>query len=439
MDNHLITRRTFHSLAGATLLSSSVLAEGAKTGEDDKLIGPLVGHVDANSAYLWARLPRVGTYRVVLRDESRGESSSPPTATAEATPDSDLTARFKFTRLKPGIQYRYELSDESGQKLADGRFRTAPDPTQPARVSLAFGSCAKEDEGSRAIWRQMAAEEVDGVLLMGDTPYIDSTDLATQRRRYHEFAAVPEYQQLLAARPHWGTWDDHDFGKNDCDGTLPGKENSRHAFCEYRALRSYGEKDAGIYTSFRWGPMEVWLLDTRWFSATEKSFADAEQPTLLGRAQWEWLQRTLKDSTAPFKVLASGCIWDDKQNREKDDWGTYHYERQAVFDFIRRERIGGVTLFGGDIHVTRLLKYPAEETVGYPLVQFISSPIHGSVIPELNTPHPSLVYSAVAPHTFLKLTADSTGSVPTLTAEFVDRQGQRLFETFVLTADELRA
>src|SRR5690606_27400795 len=105
--------------------------------------------------------------------------------------------------------------------LAANRFRTAPADDQPARVCLAFGSCAREDEGSQAVWRRMEAENVDGVVLCGDTPYIDSTSLAKQRRRYREFAAVPAYQQLLATRPHWGTWDDHDFGANDADGTLP--------------------------------------------------------------------------------------------------------------------------------------------------------------------------------------------------------------------------
>jgi phosphodiesterase/alkaline phosphatase D-like protein len=130
-------------------------------------------------------------------------------------------------------------------------------------------------------------------------------------------------------------------------------------------------------------------------------------------------------------------IWDDKQHKEKDDWETYAHERQALFDFIRRERIGGVVLFGGDVHVSRVLKYPAEAAVGYPLYQFISSPIHDHVLAELNVPHPNLLHAAETPHTFLKITADTTKDPALLTAEFIDRDGQRLFDAIEIRADQL--
>src|SRR5258705_10524640 len=42
----------------------------------------------------------------------------------------------------------------------------------------------------------------------------------------------------------------------------------------------------------------------------------------LGEAQWTWLQAGLKRSTAPFKLLACGVIWDDKENHSHDHWGT---------------------------------------------------------------------------------------------------------------------
>ena len=66
--------------------------------------------------------------------------------------------------------------------------------------------------------------------LLGDTPYIDTTDLKVQRRRYREFSAeVPAFADLVAHTPVYGTWDDHDFGRNDTDGNLEGKANSRQS------------------------------------------------------------------------------------------------------------------------------------------------------------------------------------------------------------------
>ena len=100
----------------------------------------------------------------------------------------------------------------------------------------------------------------------------------------------------------------------------------------YRANSSFGKDPTGrpqverfgpargIQTSFRWGPIEVFLIDPRWFSRTEPSWADPALPGCIGKAQWEWLRTSLKASRAPFKALATGMIWDDKKNSEKDDW-----------------------------------------------------------------------------------------------------------------------
>lgn len=234
---------------------------------------------------------------------------------------------------------------------------------------------------------------------------------------------MPELAALVRATPTWATWDDHDFGGNDTDGKLAGKERTRQAFVEYRALRHHGAAGQGVYTSFRRGPLEVFLLDTRWFARTEQDAAG--RPSLLGAAQWAWLEAGLVASTAPFKVLACGMIWDDKQNRESDDWGSYPHERERLERYLGERRIAGVVLVGGDIHVSRHLHYPdSAARVGYPLDQWIVSPLHDRTIPSLNVPHPGLRWSAVAPRTFLVVTADATGPEPQLAAVWVQDHGQ---------------
>ena len=105
----------------------------------------------------------------------------------------------------------------------------------PSHVRLLFGSCADEDEITAGAWRRSLALAPDGFVLLGDTPYIDSTEPAVQRRRYEEFAAFPPFRDLAARTPIMASvWDDHDFGRNDVDGRLPGKENSRAAFVAAR-------------------------------------------------------------------------------------------------------------------------------------------------------------------------------------------------------------
>jgi alkaline phosphatase D len=280
----------------------------------------------------------------------------------------------------------------------------------------------------------MADECPDGIVLLGDTPYIDSTDLRWQRWAYRRFASIPQLAGASRRVPVWGTWDDHDFGKDAADGTLPGKEDVRRAFLEYRANADAGQAGQGIYTRFRRGPIEVFLLDTRWFAKTGPSWADPQRPTLLGSRQWEWLQAGLRASNAPFKILASGMIWDVK-GKAGDAWGAYHYERDALERWLGANGISGVILMGGDIHVSRLLKYPTRAHVGYDLFQFIVSPLSDRVIPDANVPNPSLVASAVEPFVFLKITADSTRSPATLRAEWLNRDGRLVFHQDTTSAD----
>ncbi|MBB5039501.1 alkaline phosphatase D family protein [Prosthecobacter dejongeii] len=376
-----------------------------------------------------------GEYVLQITPETGGETIS---VIAHAQPEHDLCLHWKIEGLAADTRYRYRIlaGDRPLAAAKEQVLRTAPAVNRSSQVRLAISSCAREDAGSRAVWKRMAEEKVDAVILIGDTPYIDSTDLAIQTRRHQEFAAVPEYQELLRSRPCWWTWDDHDFGGNDTCGLLPGKENSRLAYTRYRPQASFGDGQEGIYTCFRYGPVEVFMLDARWFSMTAASYASPTKPTLLGQKQWQWLQEKLLASTAPFKLLACGMIWDDKENKELDDWGTYVHERKALEKFIGDHQIPGVIYIGGDIHASRVLKYPTQKTVGYDLIQFIASPIHSSTIAALNVYHPDLVRSAVEPHVFLIMDIDSNVTPPRLSAELVNKDGERVF-TYQLSLSDL--
>ena len=64
----------------------------------------------------------------------------------------------------------------------------------------------------------MADRGAQGLVLLGDTPYIDSTVLQVAREKHREFLSIPELSRFMGQRPVWGTWDDHDFGRNNSDG-----------------------------------------------------------------------------------------------------------------------------------------------------------------------------------------------------------------------------
>jgi alkaline phosphatase D len=431
-----MSRRKFMVTTITCAAATSVLPANGVDDATNPQLGPILGHTEHDRCVIWMRVREPGRYILELVPEY-GDTNFRSEGIAEE--ETDLCLHWKIQGLQPGTRYRYRILSNGKPVKAEPEqaFTTPLAPGTPAKIRFAISSCALEDPASRSVWTRIAEEKVDAVMLIGDTPYIDSTELAVQTKRHREFAAVPEYQFLLRSRPCWWTWDDHDFAANNSDGRATGKENSRTVYCRYRPQWSHGQDNGGIHTSFRYGPVEAFMIDARWFSRTGPSHADPTQPTLLGREQWEWLKEGLKASTAPFKILACGMIWDRKGNKETDDWGTYSHEREALEKWIAEHRISGVILMGGDIHASRVLRYKeTRKTVGYEMVQFIASPIHHKVIPTLNTYHPDLVRSAVEPNVFLVVDVDSTVTPAALHAELVNRHGERVF-TYSLTLDDL--
>ena len=410
----------------------AVLSGGLARAAEGSVTGPMLGAVDEHTAHVWLRPAGKAEVTLTVRDPD-GETVFEEKR--EATADHDYCIDWQADELEPATGYSYAFTWHSGGGDAPPTgpwpLVTAPPAELPARACLAFGSCASEK--FPAVWERMAIEGVEALFLCGDTPYIDTSDLAKNRQRHRAFLAQPGLAELIRTRPTLGTWDDHDFGANDSDATKVDRETIRQVFTEYRAHGSFGEEGEGIYTSFRRGPVEVFLIDARYFSQTGPSPVDPTKKTLLGERQWEWLKRSLAASTAPFKILATGMVWHDKPNREKDDWQTYAHEREALFDYLAEQKIGGVVLLGGDVHVSLLLEHLPAERLGYPVFEYVVSPLHDSVIPSLVPKKDKrLRWSAVEPNVFLRMVADTTGEVPTLTSTWIRMDGTRLHEHVIM-------
>ena len=262
-------------IAAAFLLSFVPVTDGLSH-------GPYLGHVDHQRAYVWVRATEPGPLTLTATSLD-GELVK--SVEGEATEDADLTVAFLLDELSPASAWSFRV--QRGEvELGAGELVTAPDPSAPSKVRIAFGSCARERRYPElATFGQILETQCDSMVFLGDTPYIDSTDLGIQRSRYREFLGHPAISAVLKRVPAWSTWDDHDFGKNDTDGRIEGKENSRRAHLEYHAGPPAGDGTGGIYRSFRRGPVEVFLMDARWYAGTEPAATDPDELTLLGAAQ----------------------------------------------------------------------------------------------------------------------------------------------------------
>jgi len=145
-------------------------------------------------------------------------------------------------------------------------------------------------------------------------------------------------------------------------------------------------KQEGIYHAQIFGPVgrrvQVILLDTRYFrSPLVRGDHGAEpsggpyvpspdpQATVLGDAQWRWLEEQLRQpaevrliaSSIQFVAEFAGC----------ESWANFPREKQRFLELLRRTRANGVLFVSGDRHWCELSRM--DSPAGYPLYDLTAS------------------------------------------------------------------
>jgi alkaline phosphatase D len=150
------------------------------------------------------------------------------------------------------------------------------------------------------------------------------------------------------------------------------KGESLTLFRRYWANPSYGLPDAlGIFGRARWGDVDLFLLDDRWYRSANK-LIDEPGKTMFGAQQLVWLRNALVYSHATLKLVANGTQLWNRANRF-EGFNHYSYEQKAFADWLVAQRVDGVMFASGDRHFTELLRI--ERPGAYPLYEFTSSPL----------------------------------------------------------------
>jgi alkaline phosphatase D len=395
--NHLLTTLTLLVLPLASL--TPLAAQEAdytlykEIEGQHKIVGPLVGHVTDATAEIWAYAgPRDGkiALEVAELDAAGGvndENNLPPALRTrlEQMPDpaKHYETQFHVTGLKPNTKYAFSIRVPGERAVEPGSFKTAPAAGAPAKFRLAVASCfgntySRKDGHTRAeheyinhTWHLLTGRHPDLQLIIGDNVYANSTDY-NHLWDSHTLERVNNrpFNAAIRTTPTYAIWDDHDFGPNDGDGTIKGKENSLRAFNEVFANPPrHGSNAPGVFTSFSWGGVDFFLLDGRYHRSPDSAPDDAKK-TMLGEEQFQWLIDQLKASKAPFKILVSGSTW---QASVKDGWRVYSAARDQLWHAIVKNHIDGVVYVSGDIHRCDLQLHHIGVKDAYLMPEIISS------------------------------------------------------------------
>jgi alkaline phosphatase D len=313
--------------------------------------GPMIGHVAHDRARIWLKASNECELEVSIATTTKFQDAKNVAITPGK--ESAFAVTVEFENLEPAKRYFYRvtLNGVIITPRPHPSFVTPPMPLAAGKQRIAFVSCAGyRGYMSAASWGEMAAQRnFDLVLMLGDNHYANTAEPAKQRADYVMHRSVAGFRDLTAQVPCLGIWDDHDYGPNDSDGTLEGKEKSLATFKEFWANAAFGEpENSGCYHKFTRGDVDFFMLDVRYHRSPDKAPKDDPAKTMLGEKQLAWLKRELKASQAKVKFIASGS--EMQTAGTLDSWASYPAERRALLDYLRDEIGDGVVFLSGDRH-----------------------------------------------------------------------------------------
>lgn len=353
---------------------------------------------------LWTRVEGVGRRQAigleVARDRHFRRVIHRARPIVEPGRDHTVHVRVAGRMLEPGEEYFYRFHTRHSDSPV-GRFRTPFPAGSHEPVRIAFFSCQEFIAGYYHAHADLARQDVDLVVCLGDyiyeqayadqasasqpvrsdttAPDGETQTLAEYRAKYSLYHTDPNLIEVRHRFPLVAIWDDHEVEDNYA-GTLPGgaATNRRVPFLRRRAngYRAWLEQmprtrmnPRRTYRKLALGSTDLFLLDSRQFrddqpcNPDDSFFSDPCPPgttddparTLLGARQKTWLKGALRGSRARWKlignqVMISSLDAPPRSPLNTDSWDGYGAERAELIDFIADEGIEDVAFVTGDIH-----------------------------------------------------------------------------------------
>jgi alkaline phosphatase D len=323
-------------------------------------------------------------------DEGFGELLQ--TGLATATGEHGHSVHVDVDGLDPATTYwyRFRVGDFTSEV---GRTRTLPcDDAQVDAVRIGFTTCQRYPSGWYVVQRDMAAQQLDLVISLGDYIYEgggrngrarthelnEPWDLTGYRDRYGLYKSDPDLRALHASAPFMAIWDDHEVdnnyaGEHSQDGGVdPGDWAARRAaaykvWWEHMPIRADPPTaDAlRIHRHATFGDLaQVVLLDGRQYRDDQpcddrigsRCEETDDERAFLGSEQEAWFEERLQAASTRWVLLANPVVMLPMDFNgvflNPDQWDGYPRARQRLVDAVRAHASGTTVAFTGDIHAS---------------------------------------------------------------------------------------
>jgi alkaline phosphatase D len=389
--------------------------------------GPMLGAVTDSSARFWLRTLSATQVAINVFKDSEGKL---PIAyeMGETTSEQDYTTVIEVKDLEANTVYYYDVlfSCESFFEDTYPSFQTYSTIEKPTDFKIAFGGGAGFTPHHEYIWEKIAKQKLSAFLFLGDNVYIDVPQMPgpVHNYTYYRRQSQPEYRHLVQSTPVYAIWDDHDCAmddvwmgpyKNKPDWKLPTLDLFKNNWNN----PAYGTEEwPGCWFRFSIADVDFFMLDGRFYRTNP--FAD--EKTMLGPVQKDWLLTELARSEATFKVIVSPVPWaDGAKPGSIDTWAGYADEREEIFSLIEKKKIYGVFLLSADRHRSDAWKINREN--GYDLYEFESSRLTNMHTHEVM---PGALFGYNEKCSFGVLHFNTTREDPTVIYEIINIEGESI-------------
>ena len=379
--------------------------------------GPVVGAASPSGARVYLRTNEATAFELQL---STSQNFTAPLTFSGATIDTrDTSNIIDVTGLEPYTTYYYRVMINGQADSLQGHFKTFPEVGQRGEYMWNVLSC--QELGTYNAFNAIYNQQPDLIFHTGDWTYPDyqlpfdwrmnwQTLQASYRRRYSE--EEPNMPKVIRSTVFDYVVDNHDGiwartnnhfpqftlnGDGSADNTINisptpegAFENMMAAYTEYFPHYPLPSPEVGMYHNYRYGNAEVFFVDVRncgnhldstfTFDAEANMWLFDPKPgqTLLGQQQLQWLKTGLQQSTADWKFLVSGVMFNKQFKKVIDvgmglqhfvfglggevgtgfrlahslssNWAAYPAEQNGLLDFIADNSIKDVIVLSGHVH-----------------------------------------------------------------------------------------
>ncbi|MBX2814987.1 MAG: alkaline phosphatase D family protein [Saprospiraceae bacterium] len=460
--------------------------------------GVMSGEITESTAILQARLetldslPTSGVSYTGYFEVSEFSDFTNPEKTTLVETDAtrDFIIKGLASTLSPGTLYYYRLrygkSKQEGMGPT-GSFRTLGGAfsTEPNSMVIVTGMNyyhhhygkykaaeayvgADKEEGYPALASVMALQP-DYFIGTGDNVYYDHPaqrgfdratergddphpggyegqavkELAGMRRKFHEQFIQPRFIKLFAQTGTFWMKDDHDYRYNDSDPYSDMPISHELGIRTFQEQLPFPGPSALPYRTHRVNrDLQLWFVEGRDYRSANKD-PDGPDKTIWGLDQKEWLQTSLLESNATFKVMVSPTPMVGPDDAYKTDNHTNHqgfrHEGDRFFDWLSEQDFQDKNFYivCGDRHWQYHAKHPSgiEEFSTGALVD--NNARAGRVSGDKNSTDPDgeieQFYiqgtSEEATGGFLHMSTLSSPEGGTLTFRFYDDEGSLLYKS----------